>query len=132
MEHNTDKLEKLMGRNPFRAPDGYFENFADKMMNRLPEKQAFRPKGEKISLFERMRPWLAVAAVFIGLITVFFVFENKRDNMYAYKNMIVRNISMQTVAGIDADSNAEADFFDYISDEYSRDNAEEFMDNLIN
>jgi hypothetical protein len=46
--------------------------------------------------------------------------------------MIVRNISMQTVAGIDADSNAEADFFDYIFDEYSRDNAEDFMDNLIN
>ena len=133
MERNTDKFEELMSRNPFRVPEGYFENFSERMMNLLPEKQiAFRPKGEKVSLFGRLRPWLAAAAVFVGMLTAFFVFEKKKDNAYAEKDMIVRNISMQTASKIDTDANAEADFFDYIADEYFSDNADEFIDNILN
>ena len=33
-------LNEVMGRkNPFRVPEGYFDDFADRMMEMLPEKE---------------------------------------------------------------------------------------------
>ncbi|MDR2384932.1 MAG: hypothetical protein LBD80_04625 [Tannerella sp.] len=129
MKNNSAELDKLMARKPFRVPEGYFENFTEKMIGQLPEKQ-IHPKGEKVRLFERVRSWFAVAAVFIGFVTVFFTHKKKTDNMRGDKDMIVKNISSRTVSKLDKDSYSKTDFFDYLAEEYSNDNAEEFIDNL--
>ncbi len=35
-----DKIQKKIGtENPFRVPEGYFENLTSEVMNRLPEKE---------------------------------------------------------------------------------------------
>jgi hypothetical protein len=132
MENNISKLDELMSRKPFRVPDGYFENFTEKIMSQLPEKQA-HSKDKKVRLFERVRPWL-VAAVFTGLVTILFVYTKKTDNTYADadKDMIVKNISSQTIAKPDEESYADTDFFEYLAEEYSNNNAEEYIDNLVN
>jgi hypothetical protein len=130
MENNIDKLEELIYRKPFRVPEGYFENFTKKMTSQLPDKRRIK-KGEKVRLFERMRPWRSIAAIFFGFMMVVFVFWKKKD-MYTDKNMIVKNISLQTVSKLDKDSYSNADFFDYLAEEYSNDNVEYFMDNLVN
>jgi hypothetical protein len=131
MESNMGKIDELMGRKPFRVPEGYFENFTEKMMSQLPEKQV-RPRGEKVRLFERARYWLAVAAVFIGFVTIFSVYEKKAGNTYSDKDMIVKNISFQTVSKLNKDSYFETDFLDYLAEECFKYNAEEFIDNLAN
>jgi hypothetical protein len=131
MKYNIGKLDELMDRKPFRVPEGYFEDFTEQIMSRLPEKEV-RPKGKKVRLFERVRPWLAAAAVFTGLVMAFFAYEKKTDNTYADKGMIVKNISSQTVSKLDKDSYSKADFFDYLAEEYSNDNVEEFIDNFVN
>jgi hypothetical protein len=128
MENNFEILEKLKNRNPFRVPEGYFESFTDKMMNQLPEKQVMK-KGRKINLFGRFQPWLAAAAVFIGIISVIYFFEKKSNN----KDMIVKNISSQSFAMLHCDSEtAEAEFLEYIEDEHADDYTEDFMDYLAN
>lgn len=41
MKNEEEYIKEKMGRqNPFTVPDGYFESFSAKMMERLPEKQA--------------------------------------------------------------------------------------------
>ena len=64
-----NNLDELMGRNPFKVPDGYFEGFTERMMNQLPEKPVERPTV--ISLYDRVKPWLYMAAAFAGLVLLF-------------------------------------------------------------
>ncbi len=63
-----DKLQKMIGtENPFRVPEGYFENLTSEVMNRLPEKEksVVAPHKEP-TMWERVRPWLYMTAMFIG------------------------------------------------------------------
>lgn len=61
-----DKLLKKIGtENPFRVPEGYFEGFTSDLMSRLPEKEKTDVHREPTT-WERVRPWLYMAAMFIG------------------------------------------------------------------
>ena len=77
---NNDKLRK---ENPFTVPEGYFDNLTEQILSKIPEKseEVKLPKvGKQVSLMERIRPWLYMAAVFAGLgfffkgIIVFYLF----------------------------------------------------------
>ncbi|MDR1335490.1 MAG: hypothetical protein LBK22_01520 [Tannerella sp.] len=73
MKTKQTKLEELKDRNPFQVPDGYLEGLTARIMSRLPEKP--REETRTVSLSGRIRPWLYLAAVFIGLIFLFRVFS---------------------------------------------------------
>ena len=61
-----DKLLKKIGtENPFRVPEGYFEGFTSDLMSRLPEKEKTDVHREPTT-WEKVRPWLCMAARFIG------------------------------------------------------------------
>lgn len=61
-----DKLLKKIGtENPFRVPEGYFEGFTSDLMSRLPEKEKTDVYREPTT-WEKVRPWLYMAAMFIG------------------------------------------------------------------
>ena len=61
-----DKLLKKIGtENPFRVPEGYFESFTSDLMSRLPEKEKTDIHREPTT-WEKVRPWLYMAAMFIG------------------------------------------------------------------
>lgn len=62
----VDKLLKKIGtENPFRVPEGYFEGFTSDLMSRLPEKEKTDVHREPTT-WEKVRPWLYMAAMFIG------------------------------------------------------------------
>ncbi len=62
-----DKLQKMIGtENPFRVPDGYFENFTSEVMNRLPEKEKVATVHNEPTTWQKVRPWLYMTAMFIG------------------------------------------------------------------
>lgn len=62
-----DKLQKMIGtENPFRVPDGYFENLTSEVMNRLPEKEKASTVRKEPTTWEKVRPWLYMTAMFIG------------------------------------------------------------------
>ncbi|MDR1455176.1 MAG: hypothetical protein LBJ01_05960 [Tannerella sp.] len=73
METKQTKLDELKGRNPFQVPDGYLKGLTGRIMSQLPEKPREEPKP--ISLYGRIRPWLYLAAVFVGLIVSFRLFN---------------------------------------------------------
>ena len=61
-----DKLLKKIGtENPFRVPEGYFEGFTSDLMSRIPEKEKTDVHREPTT-WEKVRPWLYMAAMFIG------------------------------------------------------------------
>lgn len=66
MKDERNNLESLKGKNPFSVPEGYLEGLTTQIMSQLPEKPRTE-QTKQISLMERVRPWLYMAAVFAGL-----------------------------------------------------------------
>ena len=66
MEANKNNLDQLKEKNPFKVPEGYFEHLSVQIMDQLPEKEPV-VVAKQISLMDRVRPWLYMAAVFAGL-----------------------------------------------------------------
>jgi len=70
MKQNT--LDELKGKNPFKVPEGYFEGLTDQIMAQIPE--VSHRETKVISLRDRIRPWLYLAAVFAGLFIFLRIF----------------------------------------------------------
>lgn len=67
-EENKLKL-KYGTRNPFRVPDNYFEQFTSRIMEQLPEHQTGENEVREPSRWQRLRPFLYMAAMFCLLLT---------------------------------------------------------------
>lgn len=74
MEKKQNKLDQLKGDNPFKLPEGYMEGLTSQIMSQLPEKH--HQPARTVTLMDRIRPWLYMAAVFAGLLVCFKVFFN--------------------------------------------------------
>lgn len=66
MEKEQNNLDRLKGKNPFMVPNGYMEDLTANIMSQLPDKPRVE-EAKKISMMDRVRPWLYMAAVFAGL-----------------------------------------------------------------
>ena len=53
------KIDEIGNRHPFTVPENYFEDFARGMETHT------RPQSR--AMFQTIRPWLYIAAIFIGL-----------------------------------------------------------------
>jgi len=69
MKKEKNNLEELKGKNPFKVPEGYMEGLTSQIMSQLPEKP--RQKAKTVTMMDRARPWLYMAASFIGLLLFF-------------------------------------------------------------
>ncbi|MDD2952019.1 MAG: hypothetical protein PHC95_02480 [Parabacteroides sp.] len=65
MKKEENNLDRLKGTNPFTVPEGYMEGLTERIMSQLPEKT--EEETRRISMMDRVRPWLYMAAVFAGL-----------------------------------------------------------------
>ena len=65
MNEEKDLIKRYGKKQAFKVPEGYFENFAEDLMRKLPEKEIKAP--EKISTWTRVKPWVYMAAMFVGL-----------------------------------------------------------------
>lgn len=72
MKEEQEIIRKCGKENPFKVPEGYFEDFARNLMAQLPEKEETMSKKElpelKITPWQRVKPLLYMAAMFIGMI----------------------------------------------------------------
>lgn len=66
---DEQKLMQQHGKEqPFTIPEGYFESFHEQLMSRLPEVEPTTKPVVKVALMTRIKPWLYMAAMFIGII----------------------------------------------------------------
>lgn len=64
-----DEIKRRCGiGNPFTVPEGYFENFKERIMEQLPEKEDKTFKKPHVTIWNRIRPWLYMTAVFAGIL----------------------------------------------------------------
>jgi len=111
IDTGENNLDVLRDRQPFRVPDGYFKDFTDDFMRSLPKKAVLETKV--ISLFDRVKPWLHLAAMFAGIIILFNVYNKTlgipKDN----------NDAGLTSINVAAEENDDADFGLFIEEQYA-------------
>ena len=124
MKKENINLDELMNRQPFRIPEGYFESFTDDFMSRLPKKSVSEAK--KISLYDRVKPWLYMAAMFAGAIILFNIYNGVKSSSPDLKNGVY-----DTKANV-AEIEGDAEFLEYIEDMYVDKYALSYIDDYMN
>ncbi|MDR0428148.1 MAG: hypothetical protein LBH12_06045 [Dysgonamonadaceae bacterium] len=74
MKKSMNQLDKIVKDNPFLVPEGYFEGLTDKITAQLPPKIQFEP--QKRSLWDQVKPWVYMAAMFAGIALMVKLFVN--------------------------------------------------------
>ena len=116
MEKEQNNLDRFKGKNPFTVPDGYMEDLTANIMSQLPEKAQVEVK--KISMMDRMRPWLYMAAVFAGLGLFFKAIvgidgeQSKTDTL-----LVQSNDASATISAIQEAENEE--YLEYLEAQYT-------------
>lgn len=65
MKEEDEILRKCGKQNPFRVPEGYFEDFIPKMMEQLPNRKESLVPEKQVTWWDQVRPWFYMAAMFI-------------------------------------------------------------------
>ena len=93
MERENNILRKAGTRNPFKVPEGYFEGFTQELMDRLPEKEMI-PEMQEPTLWQRVKPWIYMTAMFCGIMLSVRVFvgEPDKDEFPAISQTEVENL----------------------------------------
>lgn len=129
-----DYLIKKCGlENHFKTPDGYFESFTDKVMANLPERTFEEDKPRTVSLWDRVKPLVYLAAMFVGIALMFgiaedFVSKPEKETVSVASTKTVENDSPQAVYSDEA-----ADFCNYMMidndiDDYSM---YQYLENVV-
>ncbi len=89
MMNEEEYLKSKVGnRNPFTVPEGYFEQLAQQVMDRIPAvTQELKPAPKK-TVFKQLRPWLyAAACICVGVFTAGVLFNSQNDNSKELEQM---------------------------------------------
>lgn len=65
MKEDIELKKKIGKENPFKVPEGYFKNIVPEIMKQLPEAEA--QESVEITMWERVKPWVYMVAMFCGL-----------------------------------------------------------------
>lgn len=66
MREEDKLLRKLGTENHFSVPDNYFENLTSEIMDKLPEQSIPEFEYKKVTLWDKVKPWTYMAAMFAG------------------------------------------------------------------
>ena len=84
MKEEDNILKKVGTGNAFSVPDGYFEHLTSEVMSQLPEKEKPAFKVETPTRWTRMKPFLYMAAMFIGAFLIIrvgsWIYKPEADN----------------------------------------------------
>lgn len=76
---------ELPKESPFKVPDSYFEDFGARMMAVLPEYPK-APAVVEMSRWQRIKPYLYLAAMFAGIWCMMKVFHTVSSDTYSLDN----------------------------------------------
>ncbi|HLW08910.1 MAG TPA: hypothetical protein VKX35_00800, partial [Fermentimonas sp.] len=119
MKANFNKLQDIdKNKTPFKVPDNYFENFNEEIMNLLPEKEFQAPV--KITMWDRAKPWVYMAAMFLGLYFMINFLTNNNGAADVQEPVVAE----QSVEGATSTSSywstvhiTEEEFYNYLEDQ---------------
>lgn len=129
MKVNFNKLQDIdKNKTPFKVPDNYFENFNEEIMNLLPEKEFQAPV--KITMWDRAKPWVYMAAMFLGLYFMINFLTNNNGGADVQEPVVAE----QSVEGATSTSSywstvhiTEEEFYNYLEDQLIDDGYYDYM-----
>lgn len=71
--------DKFGRKGPWTVPDGYFDTMREQVMSKLPEYPA-QNKPADLSVWQRIKPYVYLAAMFAGIWCMMKVFHNAAGN----------------------------------------------------
>ena len=117
MNYEEKEIQERFGKeNPFRVPEGYFDQLTDRVMSQLPERDQ---QAEQISLSDRrpksrlvaLRPWLYAAACTVAVVVMGLTF-------YSHDAVEEQPLASTSI------TNTESQYIDDAADYVMLDNAE--------
>ena len=121
MNKNENTLDRLKSKQPFRVPDGYMEGLTNRIMESLPEPPVM--EAESVSLVERIRPWLYLAAVFAGMGLFFKAIigvDSAREDTLSDTLLVRSEVPSASLEAIESEAaQEEADYLEYIEERYA-------------
>lgn len=91
---NNKKLDDIIckDQNPFSVPEGYFEQLTGTIMNKIPEKQPSETPVVHITTWQRIKPWIYMAAMFcIIMISARYMLAPSSQTQIASQNSVADN-----------------------------------------
>ena len=125
MNYEEKEMQVRFGKeNPFRVPEGYFDQLADRVMAQLPERDqqaeqvtlssGRRPKSRLVTL----RPWLYAAACTIAVVVMGITF-------YSHNAAEEQSLASTSITNTNTTTtNTESQYIDEAADYVMLDNAE--------
>ena len=121
MSKKENTLDRLKGKQPFRVPDGYMEGLTNRIMESLPEPPVM--EAESVSLVERIRPWLYLAAVFAGMGLFFKAIigvDSAQEDPLSDTLLVRSEVPSASLEAIESEAaQEEADYLEYIEERYA-------------
>ena len=100
---------------PFRVPDGYFEGLTNRILSALSDPSADAPQPPTVSLMEKVKPLIYLAAAFLGMVLLFKGLSALRPaDRTTEQPLYVQHATTPSAAADD-----EADFLDYLEAQYA-------------
>ena len=117
MKTEQNNLDRFKGNNPFKVPEGYMEGLTANIMSQLPDKSPME-EAKKVSLMDRVRPWIYMAAVFAGLGLFFKVIVGTEHGGSKTDALLVKNsITVKDTSA--ALGTEDEEYLEYLEDRYA-------------
>ena len=126
MGTENNNLDGLKDKQPFRVPDGYFEGLTEDIMSRLPEHSVV--KSKKISMYERSKPLLYLAAMFIGAIVLMNILNKTGQTSQTGDGDMATTTTLASSSNVMSEDD---EFLEYIEEMYADKYAISYIDDYI-
>ncbi|MDH6344075.1 hypothetical protein M2480_002834 [Parabacteroides sp. PFB2-12] len=121
MKKKENKLDQFKDKNPFSVPEGYLENLTSQIMSQLPEQPEQIEEAKQVTMMARIRPWLYMAAVFLGLLLFFraLVGITDTDEGGTTDSLLVHTTVTDSFYPEGESYDEEEEYWDYIENTYA-------------
>ena len=109
MDKKKILLKDIAKVDPFKTPEGYFENFTNGIMSQLPD-VVREDSSISVNWWQRMRPWVYMAAMFTGIALMIRIFIGSPTGT---KNYALEGLKLSSSTDIE-------DFYLYYDDGLAR------------
>ena len=112
MDKKRILLKDIVKDDPFKVPEGYFENFTNGIMSQLPD--VVNENSTSINLWHRARPWVYMAAMITGVALMVRIFVGS-PTQPAIKTYASGGLNLTSLSDIEIE-----DFYNYIEEGLAR------------
>ena len=117
MKTKQNIIEQLKDKEPFKVPEGYFDDLTNNIMQNLPEKEVEETEPVSVTMWDRLRPMLYLAAVFVGL-GFFFKTVMPKDYDEQSKQLMVEKQSEDVLNQEDSISDIDKEYMEFQEEQY--------------